>query len=1211
MATNTPIYAAPQASAPTNPPAPASQATPASPATRKAVRAAQAADEAFGKLNASEQRSEIIPRMIKVKKQALQAWEKTGMDVEIHVRRIQLAALYLQGGDLRLGQQVIKEALQASSNPQSPTFQWRISELASAAMLAQEAGDYHSAIGFFRELIEIGKKQGSLKFIGSSFNSLAGIYSSLGEYNEASKAMALNREFLKSYKGSEPTAPRWHSLLHADVSRWFQLGEINRAMLVVDEVKRMQASVLSQESEKDRSGMQAMASVVGAFACDKPATSTPNLIRSTSSAPSGSRLVSSQGWSPAKIEQTAKAKSKGYGYAEQIEKAKAEGVWMSEAAFLDLEAVNALMSGDLNQAVILNQRALALARKRHAAPQEAALVRKLAEIAIDQGKPQQGLQLLQQALSLQEALGLRPDQANTLKSISFLYKSLGAEPQSLSYAEKARFLAESLSIPAEEITALSMIASIHKQRQRLPEAEQALLQAMSIAERSGNCWQQSQLHNQLATLLADSGNLRDAAIHAAKADTIAGLLLSDEYQRFGQALARRVKANVLLKQGNPQAAAKQAEDALRLIKQRSNPRHQTYILTTLAEAHVALGDLPKAVALYQQQLDLLTAMNLPPEKAQTLYAVAQLQRRQGDRAAALATINQAIAIVEAMRKQVVDPELRTSFFASKQDFYTFKIDLLLEWHHQQPGVGHAAEAFHTSERSRARTLLELLDDARADVRQGIAPDLLEQDKTLQDRRTALDKRWQQAFSERGDPSLLPQLQQERQQLLQQTQELRQTIRARSPRYAALTDPEPLTLEQVQQQLLDPQTVLLHYALGADRSHLWVVTHDAMQVHRLPPKHQIREAVCYFRSSLGLQKGDGCPGRSQDDAATALSQLLLSPAVPVLRQKQRLIVVADDVLHYVPLASLPLPGQQRLVQSHTLIQLPSSSTLALIRADRQRSAAQQQQQPRRGLALLADPIFDRQDQRLQQRSQTGRAAEQGSAISLPLLSRSGDELRSLQFEQAVASFRGTPEGLDSATDASALSLNRLPATRTEAESIRSLFPRHEVSMVLDEQANLRWATDPALAQYRRLHFATHGLLNLEKPALSGLVLSRWDRQGRPLNGYFQLADVFNLNLNAETVVLSACDTGLAKEVRGEGLVGMTRGFLYAGSQRVVVSLWKVDDKATAALMTRFYQAMEREKLPPSQALRVAQRHLITIPQWSSPYYWAAFVLQGEW
>jgi CHAT domain-containing protein len=167
------------------------------------------------------------------------------------------------------------------------------------------------------------------------------------------------------------------------------------------------------------------------------------------------------------------------------------------------------------------------------------------------------------------------------------------------------------------------------------------------------------------------------------------------------------------------------------------------------------------------------------------------------------------------------------------------------------------------------------------------------------------------------------------------------------------------------------------------------------------------------------------------------------------------------------------------------------------------------------------------------------------------------------------------------------------------------------MFLDFEATREAATSPDLADYRIVHFAVHGLLNNRHPELSGLVFSLVDRQGRARNGFLQAFEVYNLRLSADLVVLSACQTAIGDDVRGEGLIGLSRGFMYAGAPRVVASLWKVPDHASAELMKQFYRAMLIDRLRPAAALRVAQAALRKDARTASPYYWAGFVLQGEW
>jgi CHAT domain-containing protein len=192
----------------------------------------------------------------------------------------------------------------------------------------------------------------------------------------------------------------------------------------------------------------------------------------------------------------------------------------------------------------------------------------------------------------------------------------------------------------------------------------------------------------------------------------------------------------------------------------------------------------------------------------------------------------------------------------------------------------------------------------------------------------------------------------------------------------------------------------------------------------------------------------------------------------------------------------------------------------------------------------------------------------------------------------------------------LTLPRLTFSRREADAIAAVAPSGSVR-VLDFDANRAFATGPSLSRYRFVHFATHGLLNNDAPTLSGIVLSLVDRQGKPQDGFLRLHEIYNLHLRADLVVLSACQTALGEEIRGEGIIGLSRGFLYAGAERVMASLWTVDDRATAELMDRFYRKLLAGHISPAAALRAAQVEMLQTDRWQAPYFWAAFELQGEW
>ena len=192
------------------------------------------------------------------------------------------------------------------------------------------------------------------------------------------------------------------------------------------------------------------------------------------------------------------------------------------------------------------------------------------------------------------------------------------------------------------------------------------------------------------------------------------------------------------------------------------------------------------------------------------------------------------------------------------------------------------------------------------------------------------------------------------------------------------------------------------------------------------------------------------------------------------------------------------------------------------------------------------------------------------------------------------------------------LPRLRYSRDEAQAILALTRRSERLEALDFQASRATAGSDRLRDYRIVHMAAHGFVNSEHPELSGIALSMVDPRGQPVDGFLRLHHIYNLKLPVDLVVLSACQTALGAEVKGEGLMSLTRGFMHAGASAVAASLWKVDDQATSELMKLFYQEMlGPSHRSPAAALRAAQMAMWKQPRWHSPYYWAAFTLQGDW
>ena len=623
--------------------------------------------------------------------------------------------------------------------------------------------------------------------------------------------------------------------------------------------------------------------------------------------------------------------------------------------------------------------------------------------------------------------------------------------------------------------------------------------------------------------------------------------------------------------GESSKALEYYERALPLLQAVGDRGVEATTLNNIGLAYSSLGEKSKALEYYERALSLQRAVGDRGDEATTLNNIAFVYRDRGELTQAIETIDQAIALVEDLRSAIDNPDLKTSFFATVQYHYELKIDLLMQLHRQNPDAGRDREALTVAEGSRARSLNELLWEANADIRKGADPNLLDQERQLESQWQALETQRAQLFS-KPDPAqaAIDNLDRERDALLDQFDRLEARIRSASPAYAALKYPAPLTAEQIQNQVVDENTALAQYFIGTDNSVLWLITTDGIETYELPGRSELTDLATSFRETLAVS------GATPSEIAltgNALTDIILTPIADKLGDK-RLVVVADGPLQYIPFSALPAPGRdtyEPLIVNREVVHLPSSTTAHIIR-----TTLNNRPDPTQQLAILADPVFNDRDQRATKRPQTPTEDVLLAAAT-----------RDFDWDN----------------------IKRLPHTRSEFDAIAPLFP--DSNRAIDFAANLDWLTGSNNTQARYIHLATHGFVNDKRPELSGLVLSLLDENGTPRNGYLRLRDIFNLQMPAELVVLSACETALGEDVRGEGLVGLTRGLMYAGAKRAVVSLWAVNDASTADLMAAFYQQMLEDGQTPAAALRRAQIAMWNSENHSSPYYWAAFTLQGEW
>ena len=776
-------------------------------------------------------------------------------------------------------------------------------------------------------------------------------------------------------------------------------------------------------------------------------------------------------------------------------------------------------------------------------PMEAATLYEAGWLYGDIGQYQKALDCYSQALTLYKALDNRTSELNTLNNTAWIYGELGEEQRALD------MYLEVLEARKTDQVAMSNVASGYA---RMGQYQRAL-----------------DIHFKLLELRQGPANIPKRSI------TLSNI------------------GNCYYSLGDITKALDFYSQSLPLMRQVGDKYYTATVLNHMGVAYRDLREYEKALNYFNEALTLRQIAGDRRGIATTLSDIARLEGDRGNLIEARKRIEAALAQIEVVRLNVDSPLLRSSLFASVQQYREFYIDLLMRLHKDKPAEQLERIAFDASETGRARSLLQLLSEAGSKIHHGIDPSLLERKRNLAEMIDAKAQQQMQLLSGKHTEAEAEAVRKELSALTTELEQLESQIRASSPQFTALVQPVPLRLEEIQQNVLDRDTLLLEYSLGEERSFVWAVTPDSVKTFELPKRAVIEPAARRVYESITARTVN-VPKETLEQrlqrlqladaefasASASLSRMILGPVAAELQAK-RLLIVSDGVLQYIPFAGLPDPaaGDTRaLVVDHEVVLAPSASVVGLLRKE-----TANRKPASKMVAVLADPVFSNNDPRV-------AAARLSHAAPID------------KGELADA-VRSADPGVDG--------LRRLRFSRQEADAIARLAAGDSKLEAVDFAANRKLATSAELGQYRVVHFATHGIINNSHPELSGIVLSLVDEKGKPQNGYLRLYDLYNLKLSADLVVLSACQTALGKEIRGEGLVGLTRGFMYAGAPRVIASLWQIEDRASAEFMKRFYEALLGQKLRPAAALRAAQVSMSKDPRWRQPHYWAAFTIQGEW
>ncbi len=798
--------------------------------------------------------------------------------------------------------------------------------------------------------------------------------------------------------------------------------------------------------------------------------------------------------------------------------------------------------------------------------------------AID-GSKTDSLKYITESQSLWQDINSKRGLALASNAFGFVYVITNEKQKALEHYLKANKLLSKDIDFQEKAKMYAGLSSIYFYYGNLILAEKNTEFALAFQEKANNKLGQIGILIQLGNIRYLRGKKTQATNTFEKASVIAKEINSP----FHIALLKEHKALVDLDMGHTDKAIEKLEEVKNQYEKigMKLPRVQNM----LGKTYEQKGDLINAKRYYESATRVNREIQDTFGLAESLYNLARLYKRNKNILLALKISEESISITESHYNDVTNNGLREKYLSNSYDRYELYVDLLMNMHELNPNDGFELKALQASEKSRSRLMRENLRFTEADLTLDAEPKTVEEENDLNQRLN---------FKKEELASLLSSKQKEQKdldkleiaiaELEDKLESVKAVLRNNFPVYSAIKDSDKFDLEGFKKDILDENTILLEFFLGKENSYVWLIGKTESEVFKLPKAETLENKIDSLyelitkKSDLkdiqtyqkNLMEADAIYWEQAKD----LSQTLFGEIADKIRGK-RLIIVPDGKLRYFPISALPIPNDESnkpFLLTNEIVYEPSASMLYLLKTKRDKSISGQ-----KDFLVYSDAVFSLNDERLK---------SAGKSSFLNAKSKDDSLLISLDY------------------------LERLEASDDESKMIFDYFDSSNSKTVSGFDANRKRLLADNLSDYKVLHFATHGLYNEEVPELSGIVLSQFDDQGQKRNGLIWLQDIYRLKLSADLVVLSACDTGIGTEIKGEGLMSLTNGFLQAGAKSVVSSRWKVEDQATTDLMKNFYQILANENIPASKALQKAKIKMYENPNFRYPYFWASFAIHGD-
>lgn len=782
----------------------------------------------------------------------------------------------------------------------------------------------------------------------------------------------------------------------------------------------------------------------------------------------------------------------------------------------------------------------------------------------------EGLELNRQAIQLARELGDKKALTRSINNAATALRYMGRSDEALNSYYQTVALARDGGDLQMEWTALRNIGALYYETGESDRSEAPLKEALRIAREMKN-------------KVLESVSLDTLGLSEMDREHYPAAL--DYYQQSLDLKPENplVMAEVLNNMGITHELMGESKKAVEILQEALKTQEASgnganpIMLSNLGDSQLSLGQFADALASEERALALIRQSGgMAQSEWYCEKRIGKVQHAMGHNEEALSHYRISIDDLERIRPGVLATESGRATVNRSHEVFTEAADLLIDMHRE-------AEALEVAERGRARGLLDLLAESQVGLADEMTPEQRQREEGILGRIAAAQKQlWKEKVSPEEEKKQKAELASAEEAL----EVFHLEVRRVNPRYASIRYPDPITVSRIQKDLLDANTVLVEFLLGEKRSFVWAISKNNVAAAILAPRKEIEEQIASYQKLLTQRASVLTLSQSKVEINSAGAKLygsLLQPVERAFASSRTLVIVPDGALDYLPFEALVANSPQEpsgnkrpsyLVEKFAIVYGPSASTLSTIQGINRETAV-----PPKMLLAFGDPVI-------------AGATERKTAAA--------DLTRSVSSSPTAISDDYMERGF---------SFSRLPYTREEVLGISKLYPAAQRQVYLGDQAREEAVKNEKLDQFRYIHFASHGFIDESKPGRSGILLSHDPHSSE--DGILQMGEIMRLKMNADLVTLSACSSGLGKLVSGEGILGLTRAFLYSGARNVTVSLWNVNDSATSDLMKAFYGNLNRG-LPKGEALRAAKLALLHSrnASWHHPYFWAPFILVGE-